>query len=63
MASLLFNNTCDSLFENNRHKPSMKNTVRSRLVPRTVQTMLRMPCCLDNAIDKLFLKVNSLKIV
>ena len=38
-------------------------SVRTRLVPRTVQATVRTPCCLDNAIDELFLKVNSLKIV
>ena len=41
----------------------MKNRVRSRLVPRTAQATVRTPCCLDNAIDELFLKVNGLKIV
>ena len=50
----LFNNTCDSLFENNSHKPRMKNRMRSRLVPRTAQATGRTPCCLCNPIDELF---------
>ena len=37
------------------------NRVRSRLVPRAAQATVRTRGCLDNAIDELFLKVNSLK--
>ena len=32
-------------------------------MPRTAQATVRTPCCLDNVIDELFLKINSLKIV
>ena len=37
--------------------------LNSRLVHRIAQATVRTPCCLDNAINELFLKVNSLKIV